>query len=131
MSQPPSPDIVLPDVESSVVVISPPGEGRGNWAGAPSAVKVDDTYYLAYRMRSAEGDRGYGLVIASSPDGIEFETQAVFNKAEFGVQSLERPALITRPDGGFRVYVSCASIGSDHWWVDAMDAGSPAEFDAS
>jgi hypothetical protein len=124
------PELSLPDVQSSLMAIGPPGEGRGNWAGAPSALKVDGTYYLAYRMRSSKGERGYGVAVAASSDGIEFETLVVLEKEDFVAASLERPALTVRPDGGWRLYVSCATPGSDHWWVDALDANDPAGFNA-
>jgi hypothetical protein len=48
----------------------------------------------------------------------------------FEAESLERPALVRRPDGGWRIYVSCATPGSKHWRVDLIDADSPAGFDA-
>ena len=46
--------------------------------------------------------------------------------------SLERPALIRRPDGGWRLYVSCSTLGSKHWWVEAIDTppgGEPADLE--
>ena len=29
-------------------------------------------------------------------------------------------------DGRWRLYVCCATPGSKHWWIDALDAGDPA-----
>ena len=124
--RPPGP---LPDVASAVLVVPPPAPGRGNWAGAPSALLSEGTYYLAYRMRRpGTGDRGYAVVIASSPDGVDFTTVAVLDKSAFGAESLERPALVRLPDGRWRIYVSCATPGSFHWWVEAIDAPDPAAF---
>jgi hypothetical protein len=122
----------LPHVETATIVALPPGEGKGNWAGAPSVCKADGTYFLAYRMRRAiPHGRGYAVVIAASRDGETFETIATLDKDDFGAESLERPALLQRPDGGWRIYMSCATPGTKHWWVDAIDADHPANFDTS
>jgi hypothetical protein len=104
------------------VVIDPPGSGRGYWAGAPSAVWRDGMFYLAYRLRRpvTEG-RGYANVVAQSEDGISFETVATVTSEQFGCASLERAALVPLDDG-WRLYVSCSSHGSKHWWIEALDA---------
>ena len=49
---------------------------------------------------------------------------AVLPKDRFAAESLERPALV-RTDGGWRLYVSCATPGSRHWRIDALDAPTP------
>src|SRR5215468_5030100 len=94
------------------LVVGPPSRGPGNWAGAPSAVCAGDVVWLAYRLRrpDAEG-RGYANVIARSEDGVRFEEVARLTSDEFGAASLERPALVMRPGGGWRIYVSCATHG--------------------
>jgi hypothetical protein len=107
-------------------VVAPPGEGTGYWAGAPSAVHVEGQIWLAYRLRRPVGaGRGYANVIARSPDGEHFETVATVFSDTFGCDSLERPALLQLPDGSWRLYVSCATRGSKHWWVEALDAPDP------
>lgn len=122
--------VPLPNVARATMAVPPPAAGRGNWAGAPSAVFADGVYYLAYRMRRpGGGDRGYVVVVASSADGVDFSTLAVLDKHAFGAESLERPALVRLPDGGWRIYISCATPGSFHWWVDAIDAPDPTAFD--
>lgn len=111
------------------VVVAPPGEGPGHWAGAPSAVAADGAIYLAHRLRRPVDDgRGFGVVIGRSTDGVVFETVSHLEKEPFGAASLERPALVQRPDGGWRVYVSCSTPGSYHWWIDAIDADDPTAF---
>ena len=111
------------------VVVAPPGEGPGYWAGAPSAVAADGAIYLAHRLRRPVDDgRGFGVVIGRSTDGVDFETVSHLEKEPFGAASLERPALVQRPDGGWRVYVSCSTPGSYHWWIDAIDADDPTGF---
>ncbi len=111
------------------VVVSAPGAGPGQWAGAPYAVPDGDLVWLAYRVRRPEGSgRGLANVLARSTDGgVTFETVATLSSTEFGAASLERPALVRRPDGGWRLYVSCSTPGSKHWWVEALDADSVAD----
>ena len=84
---------------------------------------VDGVYYLAYRLRRPLGEgRGYANVIARSDDGERFEPIAVLEREAFGAESLERPALVPLPNGRWRLYVSCATPGTLHWRVDALDA---------
>jgi hypothetical protein len=68
-------------------------------------------------------------VVARSGDGEHFEVLATLERDAFDCDSLERPALVSLPDGGWRIYVSCATPGSKHWRVDVIDADSPASFD--
>jgi hypothetical protein len=109
-----------------VVVAAPaPGAGPGCWTGAPSAALDDDgAVLLAYRVRDVER-RGAGVVVARAADGERFEPLAMLGKERFGAESLERPALV-RTDEGWRLYVCCATLGSKHWWIDALDAADPA-----
>lgn len=119
-----------PDVESATMVVPPPAEGPGNWAGAPSVWSAADSVYLAYRVRRpvTEG-RGHAVVVGVSTDAVRFETVAVLDKDAFGAASLERPALVRTPDGAWRLYVSCSTPGSDHWWVDVVQASDVDGFD--
>lgn len=129
----PTPHAPLPRCDDgATVVVPPPQDGTGAWAGAPSALLVDGTFYLAYRLRRPPGQgRGYANVIARSDDGVRFETLAVLSKDSFGAESLERPALIRTPGGRWRVYVSCATPASKHWWVDVLEADDPADLAAA
>ncbi len=114
------------DVNSSQLVVSAPGHGDGFWAGAPSAVRGRDAIYLAYRLRRPVNDgRGYANVVARSSDGLTFQTLCTLLRDDLGCASLERPALVQRPDGGWRIYVSLSTPGSKHWWIDALDADRP------
>ncbi len=124
-------NLPLPDLTASTVVVPPPGDGPGYWAGAPSAVLADDgTTYLAYRLRRPVGQgRGYANVVARSDDGERFETVLELHRDDFDCESLERPALVAHPGGGWRVYVSCATPETKHWRVDVLDAAEPAAFD--
>jgi hypothetical protein len=123
----------VPSPEHARVVVPAPGEGRGFWAGGPSAVRADDgVYWLAYRLRRPLGEgRGYANVVARSEDGEHFETVAVLTRDVFNCDSLERPVLTALPDGSWRLYVSCATPGTYHWRVDALDAADPSSFNPS
>ncbi|MCW2867538.1 MAG: hypothetical protein JWR20_1726 [Marmoricola sp.] len=121
-------DLPLPSLEDARVVVPAPGPGPGNWSGAASAVLVDGTFYLTYRVRRPliEG-RGVTTVVARSDDGLVFETVCEVHRDDFGAESFERPVVLQRPDGGWRLYLSCATPASKHWWVEALDAGTPEE----
>jgi hypothetical protein len=121
----------LPRWDRGAVVVPAPGDGPGSWAGAPSAVLVDGVTFLAYRLRRPLGfGRGYANVVARLTDGRRLERVAMLPTEAFGAESLQRPALVVRPDGGFRIYVSCATPDSKHWRVDAIDAEDPGWFSA-
>ena len=118
----------LPALEDSHVVVPAPGPGPGNWAGAPSAALVEGVTYLAYRVRRPVSlGRGVRTVVARSTDGLSFETLCEVDRATFGAESFERPVILRRPDGGWRLYLSCATPGTKHWWVEALDADRPAD----
>lgn len=107
--------------------IEAPGTGEGYWSGGPSVVWQDGEFWLAYRVRRpvdyvpVEQARGFANVVARSSDGVHFETVATLTSDQFDSASLERPALVALPDGGWRVYVSCSTWHSKHWWVEAID----------
>jgi hypothetical protein len=118
----------LPSLDDPHVVVPAPGAGPGNWAGAASAVLVDGVTYLTYRLRRplVEG-RGVATVVARSHDGLVFEPVCEVFRDEFGAESFERPVVLQRPDGGWRLYLSCATPGSKHWWIEALDADRPED----
>jgi hypothetical protein len=118
----------LPSYDDLQVVVPAPGVGPGNWAGAASAVLVDGTYWLTYRVRRplTEG-RGVSVVVASSSDGVSFEEVAVVDREAFDCESFERPVLVPVPGVGWRLYLSCATPDSKHWWVDSLTAATPAD----
>jgi hypothetical protein len=124
------PPALLPSPERSTVVVPPPGDGAGYWAGAPSAVESDGWIYLAYRLRRPIGEgRGYAIAVARSEDGEHFETLVTIGKDEMDTESLERPALVRTPQGTWRLYLSCATTGTKHWRVEVLEADDPARFD--
>jgi hypothetical protein len=120
------------DWEFGRVAIEPPEGGAGAWSGAPSALLVDDVFWLAYRVRLPLGaGRGIANVVARSDDGVHFEAVAVIDKEPFAAESLERPALVRTPSGMWRLYVSCATPGTKHWRVDMLEASDPAALTAA
>jgi hypothetical protein len=94
----------LPTYDGVELVVPAPAGGPGNWAGAASATIV---------------------VVARSADGIRFEPVADVTRDAFGAESFERPVLVALPGGGWRLYLSCATPGSKHWWVDSLTAPTP------
>jgi hypothetical protein len=118
-----SPLLPVPRFVDAAVAVAPPGDGAGNWSGAPSALLVDGVVHLAYRVRAPLGHgRGLAVVLARSRDGVRFETVGEVTKDRFGAESLERPALVRTPQGRWRLYISCATPGTKHWWVDVLEA---------
>ncbi|HSW80150.1 MAG TPA: hypothetical protein VLG47_05225 [Candidatus Saccharimonadales bacterium] len=120
----------LPKVSRSKVAIPAPGMGEGSWVGAPSAIESDGHIYLAYRSRRPIGSgRGQGVVIAKSKDGFTFETINMIPKEAMDAASLERPTLVKVDDKTWRLYLSCATMGTKHWRVEMIEASRPEDFD--
>jgi hypothetical protein len=123
--------LAMPSFEEATVVVPAPGHEPGNWAGAASAVLVDGVYWLTYRVRRpTRKGRGVSVVVARSDDGEHFVTVAEVRREAFGAESFERPVLVPRPEGGWRLYLSCATPGSKHWWIEAVDADDPVELES-
>lgn len=119
-------DFPLPRPDDEVVVVPAPGRGPGNWVGAPSTAQDGaGGWVVTYRLRTPT-ERGAAVVVATSPDGEHLTTAATLRQDRFGAESLERPALVRLPGGGWRLYVSCATPGSKHWRIDVLEAPEPA-----
>jgi hypothetical protein len=119
-------DFPLPGLGAATVVVAAPAPGPGNWVGASSAAFDDaDGVVLAYRVRT-EAQRGSTTVVARGADGEHVTTVAELDKATFAAESLERPALVRTESGRWRLYVSCATPGTKHWRIDAVEADTPA-----
>ena len=119
-------ELALPRYEDAEVVVPAPDRGPGNWSGAASVVLVDGVFWLTYRVRRPllEG-RGVSVVVSRSDDGRRFEPVCEVGRDDFGAASFERPVLTPVPGGGWRLYLSCATPGSKHWWIEALDADRP------
>lgn len=112
----------LPGAGHATVAVPAPGKGPQRWAGAPSSLVDDDgSLLLAYRVRAEEDYN----VIARSVDGRTFTTLGVLTRDRFGAAMVERPALVRTGSGAWRLYVSCATPGTKHWWVGVLEAATP------
>ena len=117
--------LALPNLDEAEVVVPAPGPGPGNWAGAASAILVNDVYWLTWRERRPLTDgRGVAVHVARSVDGVHFEEVASVRREDFGAESFERPVLLPVPGVGWRLYLSCATPASKHWWVDSLTAAT-------
>ncbi|MDQ1256296.1 MAG: hypothetical protein QG656_892 [Candidatus Hydrogenedentes bacterium] len=116
------------------VVLRPDKDEADWWAGAPSVVRgVDGVFWMACRMRTAEGERGlrgYALRILKSADGERFETALEIRREDVPIPGFERPALAIDPaTGKFKLY-ACGPWKDGPWSiVKFADAATPAEFD--
>ena len=120
----------LPGTGRVAVAAPAPGRGPGEWTGAPSAVlDHDGSFVVAYRVRR-RAQRGGEVVVARSDDGERLTPVARIGKDRFGAASLERPALVRVPDGGWRLYVCCATPGSRHWWIALLERPRPRRWPA-
>jgi hypothetical protein len=124
--------VPLFDPADGFVVRNPPGDGPGNWAGAPNALYDHrrQRFYLSYRVRRplTEG-RGYETRVAESADGRSFQDIWVGRKDEFDSSSIERSALVITPHGRYRLYVSYVDRAINRWQIDLLEADSPDAFD--
>jgi len=124
--------VPLFDPSGGWVVRQPPGEGKGNWAGAPSAFYdgEEGRFFLSYRLRKplTQG-RGYLTCIAESKDGKEFNDIWSGKATEFNSPSIERSALIKTPEGRYRLYVSYVEALDNRWRIDMLEADHPSRFD--
>ncbi|WP_405804524.1 hypothetical protein OG729_04865 [Streptomyces sp. NBC_00210] len=112
----------LPGTRRAAVAVAAPDPGPQQWAGAPSATfDVDGSVVLAYRVR-AEQDFN---VVARSVDGERFTTVGILTADRLGAAMVERPALVRTGSGVWRLYVSCATPGTKHWWIGVVEAGDP------
>ena len=125
------PMIALPpfDPEAGTPVIRPQGEGKGWWVGAPSVYWDGSAYYLAFRTRRPQPERGGLFQIARSEDGERFEIVASIRKEDLGTSSIERGALLQADDGWWRLYLSYVDPADGRWRIDLMDAATPDAFD--
>jgi hypothetical protein len=90
-------------------------------------VLVDGMFWLTYRVRRPiDSGRGVAVEVARSRDGVSFEPVARVYREAFGAESFERPVLMPLPNGRWRLYLSCATPGSKHWWIEAIDAPEPS-----
>ncbi len=117
------------DPEAGTTVIQPQGEGQGWWVGAPSVFWDGTAYYLAFRTRRPQPERGGLFQVARSDDGERFEVIASIRKEDLATSSIERGALLQTGDGTWRLYLSYVDPQDGRWRIDLIEAASPDAFD--
>ncbi len=127
---------VLPlfDPTESRLIRAPLEEGKGWWAGAPSAMfdQVTNHFYIVYRLRQPR-DQGRGIEcrIAVSDNGVSFTDIWALPKSTLGALSVERCSLIRGFDGKWKLYISYACPDDGRWRISLLEANEPDEFDVS
>lgn len=116
------------------VVVVPGKDEAEWWAGAPSVVRDDGTFWLAVRMRTANaplGLRGYEIRIFRSEDGIKFTEVHSIKREDVPIPGFERPALLRDPKAGkFKLY-GCVPLAGPWCIFKFEDANCPDQFDPS
>jgi hypothetical protein len=111
----------VPGKQDHVVAIAAPGAGPQQWAGGPSAVRLDDgSWVLAWRIRSGRD----AVMISRSDDGERFEDVVRIENEDLGSSMTERPSLHLLPNGRWRMYTSVASQGHSFWKIGMIEADS-------
>lgn len=120
----------VPGSTRAEIAVPAPGPGPGNWTGASSAAfGPGGELVIAYRVRTHDR-RGAAVIVARSAGDMRFTVIGTLEKERFGAESLERPALV-HTGHGWRIYVSCATPGTKHWRIEALDARDPSRFGES
>lgn len=113
------------DPGDSEVVFSPEREREGYWVGAPCAHVHEGTTYLAVRRRTP-ADRGYEVAIYERDGG--YERVATVEAAALGASSVERPALVSGPEG-VELFLPVDRGEGDWGIVKLAAAADPSGFD--
>ncbi len=114
-------------------VVEPLEPHPGWWAGAPH-VHYDEAerrYYLYYRIRRPRGhefERGGEARLATSADGIHFETTWRMVKTELDSDSIERGCLYRSADGRWVLAFSYVDPSDRRWRTDLMTSDTPDGF---
>jgi hypothetical protein len=87
---------------------------------------VDGIFWLAYRIRRPLNSGRGVRVVAKSRDSVNFKPVYKVSREAFNAASLERPVILPT-DSVWRLYLSCSTPDSKHWWIDALDAEGPEE----
>jgi len=121
------------DPGAGTVIRTPPGKGRGYWVGAPGATcdAATGEFHLVYRLRRPRGvepDRGAEIRVAKSRDGVAFDDVWRGTKDQLGTTSIERCALVRRPQFGWRMYASFVDPADGRWMIGLVEADRPEAF---
>ena len=116
---------IAANFEKYDVIVEPPKNEAEWWAGAPSVVRDENgIFWLACRMRTAEGARGYRgyeIRILKSADGVHFKPYHIIKREEVPIPGFERPALLIDPKTKmFKLYV-CGPWQNGLWSIVKFD----------
>lgn len=115
------------------VILCPDKDEPEWWAGAPSVVRDEKgTFWLACRMRTAEGQRGfrgYEIRILTSKDGVHFNKVKSILREQVPVPGFERPTIVIDPrTKKFKLY-TCAPDNDGIWSIIKFDdVETPEQF---
>ena len=116
------------DPERGVLLAASPGDGPGNWSGAPGAWREGDDLFVTYRLRRPPPHRGYEMRVAIMRAG-HLETIKRIRKKDLDAESIERSALVHEGDE-WRLYVSYVANADRRWRIDLLTAPSLETLDA-
>lgn len=118
------------DPSRGTVVRTAPGAGYGNWVGGKVFHDpVSGIFVLFYReRRPLEQGRAGTCSVATSQDGISFETIWTASKEDFAANSIEEGHCVRSGDE-WLLYVSYEIAGTSTWRIDMMSARSPDDFE--
>src|SRR5688500_8255630 len=122
-------DTHLFDPAAGVTVVSPPGHGKGWWAGAPRRPTWRGIELLTYRLRAPRPRRGYEVRIARL-DGDRVVDLTAIRAAHLASASLERACLVARDDE-LLLFLSSVDPSDGRWRIDLVTAPEPSRFDAA
>jgi hypothetical protein len=119
--------------DAGQVVVEPLEPAPGWWAGAPHVHYDADEkrFYLYYRIRRPRGHefaRGGEARLATSTDGMHFETIWTMLKTELSSDSIERGCLFRAADGQWALAISYVDPVDRRWRTDLMTAEKPDAF---
>ena len=115
------------DPERGQLLVAPPSDGKGSWAGAPGALRSGGELFVAYRLRRPLPVRGFELRIGAVRSGRVEDVWRV-TKDALASESIERAALVDA-GGRYRLYLGHVDARDRKWRVSVMEAPSVDAFD--
>lgn len=119
------------DPQKGTTIVAPQGDEPSFWAGAPGIFFDANTqkFYLTYRIRRPQPERGVENVISESTDGTDFKPIWSVKKDQLNSPSIERTFLYQLADGRFVHLVSYVDGETQQWRIDQIIAAHPEELD--
>ena len=116
------------DPARSQLLVPPPSDGPGSWAGAPGAFRDGGELFVCYRLRRPAPVRGHELRIAAVERGALRDLWTV-RKDDLRAESIERAAIV-RHERAWRLYVSYVAEMDRQWRIGLVEAESIESLDA-